>query len=354
MVSIGSFTIGVSMALICSFILKHSKLNDSPPLEFTIIILFAYGTYCIAEISTMSGIVSLFFCGVVMAHYTMYNISTATQTSTSTAFRSFATLSETFVFAYLGIYAGISLESLDQNWSVLMILFALLFCFISRAANIFPFSLIANIRRRTKIPFKMQIAMWFAGLRGAIAFALALNVPRILYPNDPHPDTYVISTTLTIVFFTTLVCGGLTERVLSILGLRNQAQNDRAYIDADHENSISNQPLVNDRSDIRGIHRMWVNFDKKYLKKWFGGSAGDIQAECYNIHASDDFAVNMPSQNTLEHNLVNLELNHQQNENLNASLIQTNDSTNSNISGSTHSYLKNYSANLDHDNMDGI
>ena len=72
-----------------------------------------------------SGIVSLFFCGIVMAHYAMYNVSKTTQTSSHHVFKSFAMLAETFVFGYLGIYAGIHLEKLDQNWSFLMIVFSL-------------------------------------------------------------------------------------------------------------------------------------------------------------------------------------------------------------------------------------
>lgn len=36
--------------------------------------------------------------------------------------------------------------------------------------------------RRRPITFKMQLVMWFAGLRGAIAFALALNVPSTNRP----------------------------------------------------------------------------------------------------------------------------------------------------------------------------
>ena len=46
------------------------------------------------------------------------------------------------------------------------------------------------------------MVIWFAGLRGAIAFALSQNMP------GPHKDVYE-TTTLIIVIFTTVVCGGL-------------------------------------------------------------------------------------------------------------------------------------------------
>ena len=72
-----------------------------------------------------------------------------------------------------------------RNWNIAFTLWALLFCLIARAFNIFPLSYLANCcRRRNKIPSSMQIVMWFTGLRGAIAFALSENMP------GPHRDTY--------------------------------------------------------------------------------------------------------------------------------------------------------------------
>lgn len=57
------------------------------------------------------------------------------------------------------------------------------------------------------------VVMWFAGLRGAISFALSLNMP------GEHKDLYV-TTTLSLVIFTTIGLGGFTERVLSKMGMK--------------------------------------------------------------------------------------------------------------------------------------
>lgn len=58
-----------------------------------------------------------------------------------------------------------------------------------------------------------QVVIWFAGLRGAIAFALAQNMP------GERADVYT-TTTLCICIATTLVCGGLTEPVLERMGMK--------------------------------------------------------------------------------------------------------------------------------------
>ena len=97
--------------------------------------------------------------------------------------------------------------------------------------------------------------MWFAGIRGAIAFALALNVRT----NHRH---VVITSTLSIVFFTTVVCGGFTEKLLGILALKNAPQ--------ESPEAEMNRSVLMEQSDaavvIREystIHRLWRDFDLK-------------------------------------------------------------------------------------------
>ena len=54
-------------------------------------------------------------------------------------------------------------------------------------------SFIANLGRSTKIPFRMQIVIWLSGLRGAIAFALSMNMPT--------NNRYELFVTLLLYFF---------------------------------------------------------------------------------------------------------------------------------------------------------
>merc|ERR1712008_587547 len=162
------------------------------------------------------------------------------------------------------------------NFNVLFSILALLFCFIGRALNIFPLSFLANCcrkRGRNHISFKMQGVLWFAGLRGAIAFALAENMP------GPNKDTYA-SATLFICMFTTIICGGFTEKVLSATQMK---QNERDIVvdgsgDVDEDDNVYDQLIRNSpvhrvtTSVQRGIKGVWRNFDNAYLKPFFGGS----------------------------------------------------------------------------------
>lgn len=117
-------------------------------------------------------------------------------------------------------------------------LLVMLFCLIGRACNIFPLSYLANFGRKQVIPLNMQVVMWFAGLRGAIAFALSQNLP------NEHKDVY-ISTTLAIVIFTTIVCGGLTEPMLNRMEMRTTMRASSASIATINASSSSTiNPLI--------------------------------------------------------------------------------------------------------------
>ena len=64
--------------------------------------------------------------------------------------------------------------------------FALLALALSRAANVWPCSALVNYFRPQdlRIPQRQQLMIWFSGMRGAMAFAMALRaldeIPRAL------------------------------------------------------------------------------------------------------------------------------------------------------------------------------
>lgn len=208
--SLGSVAVGVLIGLLCSYLCKHTMLRLYPEYEVSLLFLFAYGSYAFSEALSLSGIMSLFFNGIVLSHYNSYNLSPISQVTAHNIFKSLAVLSEYFVFLYIGmgIFTG-----RFKHFHLAFCAFCIVACLLGRAANIFPLSLIANLGRSRRIPVKMQLVMWFAGLRGAIAFALSQNMPL------EHRELYV-STTLLIVIGTTMTCGALTEPMLSYMGMR--------------------------------------------------------------------------------------------------------------------------------------
>jgi sodium/hydrogen exchanger 8 len=57
----------------------------------------------------------------------------------------------------------------------------------------------------------MQFIMWFSGLRGAIAFALSLNLQI-----NEEVRHVIVTSTLILVLFTTLILGGSTLPLMKV------------------------------------------------------------------------------------------------------------------------------------------
>ena len=109
----------------------------------------------------LSGVMALFFCGVMLSHYNSYNLSKHSQIASEHMFKALGVMAEFLVFLYMGMgfFTG-----RFKRWNFVFILFATIFCLLARALNIFPISFLANLGRRQKIPFKMQVSGW-AGSR---------------------------------------------------------------------------------------------------------------------------------------------------------------------------------------------
>jgi len=244
----GSFIIGVLFALGCSKLLKHIAFWHSPTMETCMQILFAYESYLLADAMGLSGIVSILFCGIAMAQYTIPNLSIESKELTTRLWGVWAMMTETFVFLYLGL----AVFSFGHEHNIGFMLVGLFSIFPARAANVFPISAVVN-RTRTvnKIPWNHQIMIWFSGLRGAIAMALSLDVPT-----KAQPKTF--TTTLFIVIVTVFLMGGLTASMLRWLGID---------MGPDAGASGENEPDVFLKRFDYG--NFFQNFDRKYMKPFF-------------------------------------------------------------------------------------
>ena len=86
--------------------------------------------------------------------------------------------------------------------------------FAGRVVNIYVLSFLLNLGRGKKISFRFQHMLLFAGLRGAIAFALAIR------NTQDKERQLMFTTTLIIVMVTVLFCGGLTTLALQCLKIK--------------------------------------------------------------------------------------------------------------------------------------
>uniref|UniRef100_A0A8C4LE76 Solute carrier family 9 member A6 n=1 Tax=Equus asinus asinus TaxID=83772 RepID=A0A8C4LE76_EQUAS len=183
--------------------------------------------------SRMLCVVAVLFCGITQAHYTYNNLSTESQHRTKQLFELLNFLAENFIFSYMGL----TLFTFQNHvFNPTFVVGAFIAIFLGRAANIYPLSLLLNLGRRSKIGSNFQHMMMFAGLRGAMAFALAIR------DTATYARQMMFSTTLLIVFFTVWVFGGGTTAMLSCLHIRTT------------------------KAESAWLFRIWYNFDHNYLK----------------------------------------------------------------------------------------
>ncbi|KAJ3297654.1 monovalent cation:H+ antiporter, CPA1 (nhx1) [Borealophlyctis nickersoniae] len=218
---LGSVMVGVLIALICALMLKHSYLHKFPSLESCLITLTAYSTYLLSNGIQLSGIVSLLFCGITLKHYAYDNMSVRSRRTTKYMFRVLSQLSENFVFIYLGVAV---FTQVDEVFVFGLVFFTLIICLIARYISVIPLAHMINAitlrmhphSNRLEIPRNHQLMLWWAGLRGAIAFALSFEV------TGPSAGL-VRTTTLVICIVTVIMLGGTTNYALEKLKIRTGA-----------------------------------------------------------------------------------------------------------------------------------
>ncbi|XP_028165585.1 sodium/hydrogen exchanger 8 [Ostrinia furnacalis] len=268
--------IGVLFALVSALLLKHVDLRKNPSLEFGMMLVFTYAPYVLAEGIHLSGIMAILFCGIVMSHYTHFNLSTVTQVTMQQTMRTLAFIAETCVFAYLGL----AIFSFKHRVEPALVVWSIVMCLLGRAANIFPLALLCNKFREHKITKKMMFIMWFSGLRGAISYALSLHLGF-----SDETRHVIITTTLIIVLFTTLFFGGSTMPLLNFLQANKKSKKSRSLrkqkevslsktkewgqaIDSEHLSEITEEELEVNYSHATRI-KGFVKLDMKYLTPFF-------------------------------------------------------------------------------------
>ena len=173
-----------------------------------------------------------------------------------------ATIMETAIFAYLGLF----LFSHRYHWNVWHTIIAILACCVSRGLMIPPLSIAANwitrahqmrdscVRSAKTAPHysgvvmdrRLQLALWFGGLRGAMSFALVEHIP--LYDAETGAGTRLKpelkAMTSASIMFTVFVLGGSTFYMMEHLGVTPSHMQHRKASSLPQKRSTSSQEMV--------------------------------------------------------------------------------------------------------------
>jgi len=214
-VFLSSMIVGCILGCISAMIMKYARLRELT-VEIVVVLIFCYFPYLVGQVFSMSGIVAILFTGITMKHYTHRNMSPEAADLSEIAISLTASISETFVFLNLGTsvwtMSGVNLSFVC--WGILVIL-------IARAGQVYPLSWILNCferNTRARLEPKQMHMLWYSGLRGAIAYALAVD-----FPEESKNHEVIKSTTMMLVLITILTFGTATVPMLKLLGIRRKS-----------------------------------------------------------------------------------------------------------------------------------
>ncbi|KAB1199431.1 Sodium/hydrogen exchanger 2 [Morella rubra] len=296
-----STVLGVAVGLLSAYIIKKLYIGrHSTDREVALMILMAYLSYMMAELFYLSGILTVFFCGIVMSHYTWHNVTESSRITTKHAFATLSFVSEIFIFLYVGMDAmdiekwAVVSKSPGTSVGVSLILLALVL--IGRAAFVFPLSFISNLTKKSqndKIGFKQQVTIWWAGLmRGAVSVALAYNQFTRSGHTQLLGNAIMITSTITVVLFTTVVGGLLTKPLIKLLLPPPKHSGNIIFSELSSPKSFNIPLLANGQesdpdmgADVphedglrllwstpsHTVHHYWRKFDNAVMRPVFGG-----------------------------------------------------------------------------------
>jgi NhaP-type Na+/H+ or K+/H+ antiporter len=237
---------GMFAALLLKFALLGRKDNGEDHYHFNVpeigtAFAAAYLPFIIASsIEGQSGIVAVLFAGITMRHYAHYNLTQASRNLFLPTVELFATLAENYAFIILGL--GVFL--LRNAFSASVICWTIVGCLVGRFMNVYPLSSMVNCCSKSKkMKVKEMHVVWFAGLRGAIAFMCAMRFPD----TNKHRDLF-LSTTMVITFLSMVFLGWPTASLLRCLDLKGDVPA------IDEENAENNeQPVETPKTRLIGL-----------------------------------------------------------------------------------------------------
>jgi CPA1 family monovalent cation:H+ antiporter len=190
----GGLTIGLAVG---AAMLVTAGRTDDPLVEITLTTIAAYGSFLLAEHFHASGIISALAAGLVIGSAGTRFLSRSGGDRVHWAWEYFAFLANSLVFILIG--TNVANQPLHRLGASAVV--AILLVLAGRGLSIYPLSALFRWSRwRLKPSF--QHTLFWGGLRGALALALALAVPTIV----PERGA-IILTAFVVVAFSILVQG---------------------------------------------------------------------------------------------------------------------------------------------------
>ena len=194
--------------------------TDDPLVEITLTTIAAYASFLIAEHFHASGIIAALTAGLMIGNLGWSRVISAEgRERVRYAWEYFAFLANSFVFILIGINtANQPLRDLGSVAAAAAIVLVL----AGRALSIYPLAALFSTSR-WRLPATYQHTLFWGGLRGALALALALAVPPSVAERGA-----IIVTAFVVVAFSILAQGLTMPWLIKRFGLSSKPSEEVA------------------------------------------------------------------------------------------------------------------------------
>ncbi len=220
------------------------KIVDAP-IEITISLIAPYVAYLAAESARASGVLATVTCGLYLGRQSSLFLSRGARLSGQAVWEMIDFVLNGFVFLLLGFQLPYILAGIHTHHLGKLVLLGLLFSgvvILLRFVWVYPGAMLAYAIRRHLLhqpeplpnPKALFIVGW-AGMRGVIALAAAISLPRMLDNGDSFPGRNLMIFLTFCVIFLTLVLQGLTlPPLIRHLGLAGSTEQNEEEEEARH------------------------------------------------------------------------------------------------------------------------
>ncbi|BHF68067.1 hypothetical protein SprV_0301109700 [Sparganum proliferum] len=263
-VSLGGALIGVFHGVISCLL---TRLNISS--EAIVPLLLSYLSYIIADLFGWSGIISIITCGVFQAAYAFHNLTPMSIILLKSSLKQIASISEALIFLLIGC----EVFAVRLRWHTGFVLTAVVMCLLARFVVVFALAAIINRGKteRAKFQFTAQIICSYGGLRGAVAFSLAVLLkPHFLGKHGNLARDVLVTTTLAVILFTVAFMGITMKPLVRLLNIR-LAKKTTEKLFVTLNDSVMDQTLlyIDKLTSGPGYYRLQeflVRLDDRYIR----------------------------------------------------------------------------------------
>lgn len=213
----GSIIIGLAIGRLIQRVVL--RIIDAP-IEITISLIAPYVAYLAAESLRASGVMATVACGLYLGHKSSLYLSRGARLTGQAVWGTLTFILNGFVFLLIGFQLPYILYDIRNYRMKDLLLLGLLFSVVVillRFVWVYPGGAISFFIRRklfhqveTPPKPKAFFIIGWTGMRGVVALAAAISLPRMLENGEPFPGRNMMIFLTFSVIFVTLVLQGLT------------------------------------------------------------------------------------------------------------------------------------------------